>query len=124
MMAAGGSAVIAAVVVGNVHYREGEGVLRTIPPGNVSVEVVGPDAVFSWADESYRGTAATPFTDFRECVLEGAIWLLTVSASSAPGTFRRTSAQFDDRPAYQDLASVLPSHHARVETLFILWSTP
>ena len=80
-VADGGFAEIRAVVVGQVQYRQGDGMLHTICTGQTRIEVSSLDAVFSWVDEDHRCNAAMPFADFHRYVLEGAIRLLACGAN-------------------------------------------
>jgi glutathione S-transferase len=65
-----------AEIVGNVEYRQGEGVLLEVSRGIVHVEVNASDTVLSWVDESFRGEAAIPYANFSHYVAAGAIRLL------------------------------------------------
>lgn len=66
---------LSAVVVGDVEYREGDGVLLEIRRGVIDVEIVGADAVLTWTDDDYRGAAAMPFVEFTRYVDAGDIGL-------------------------------------------------
>lgn len=66
---------ILAEVTGDVHFRQGEGVLIPIRPGRVSVDVCTCDAVVSWVDDLVRSNAVIPSSEFHRYVDEGAIRL-------------------------------------------------
>ncbi len=63
----------AAHIRGPVSYREGDGPLITIRPGEVDVQLTATDATLSWVDGETRGSAAMPISIFRRYVADGAI---------------------------------------------------
>ena len=65
----------AALVVGSVEYREGDGANITIRPGPCEVQLTALDAVISWIDGQTHGSAVMPLADFKACVRRGAIRL-------------------------------------------------
>ena len=81
-MAVGGSAHIRAEIIGVVRYRQGDGMLLEICPGDIAVEVCSCDAVCSWTDEDCRFNAVVPFPVFHRYVVEGAIRLVACSEGS------------------------------------------
>jgi hypothetical protein len=58
---------------GAVSYREGDGPMIAIRPGEVDVQLTATDATLSWTDGDTRGSAAMPINIFRRYVAEGAI---------------------------------------------------
>jgi hypothetical protein len=65
----------AARIVGEVDYREGEGVLHMIPMGKVEIEATSDDITLTWFEGSFHGVAAMPFANFCWYVSAGAIEL-------------------------------------------------
>lgn len=60
-------------IVGEVTYREGDGVAMTIPPGPCEVEVTDLDATISWSEGPDHGSAAISLADYRRFVDSGAL---------------------------------------------------
>ena len=70
----------AALITGEVQYREGDGANITIRPGPCTVEVTAMDATISWDDGDSRGAAAMPLTDFRRLLARKVIRFLAPDA--------------------------------------------
>jgi 2-methylisocitrate lyase-like PEP mutase family enzyme len=66
---------VKADVVGRVEYRLGEGPLEQIRPGQVEITFSPGDAVFTWAEGTWKNEAAMPFANFCRYVSDGAIVL-------------------------------------------------
>lgn len=62
-------------VLGEVHYREGDGPLMPVRPGPVRFAATTNDVTLSWEDGDTRGSAAVPLADFRRYVVDGLIVL-------------------------------------------------
>jgi hypothetical protein len=60
-------------VVGDVTYREGDGVEMKIPRGAVEVDRTPLDATISWTDGATRGSTAIPLADLKRHVDSGAL---------------------------------------------------
>jgi glutathione S-transferase len=65
-----------AQIVGEVDYREGEGILLKIPVGKVEIEMTSEDITFGWVEGNFHAVAAIPFANFCRYVSDGAIKLL------------------------------------------------
>lgn len=63
-------------IVGEVSYREGDGVNITIRPGPCQVDATALDATLSWTDGDTHGSAAIPIADYRRHLSTQAIELL------------------------------------------------
>lgn len=66
---------LAARVVGDVEFRQGDGPKQMIPHGPVEVHTTHNDATLSWEDGETRGSAAIPISDFKRYSASGAIVL-------------------------------------------------
>lgn len=62
-------------IVGEVTFREGDGVEMNVPKGSCQVEVTDLDATLSWSDGDSHGSAAISLQDYRRFVAEGALKL-------------------------------------------------
>ncbi|GAA0765839.1 hypothetical protein LRH25_08830 [Ideonella azotifigens] len=60
-------------VVGDVSYREGDGMDMKIPQGNCEIEETKLDVTLGWQDGDARGSAAIPLPDFQRYVDSGAL---------------------------------------------------
>jgi hypothetical protein len=60
-------------VVGDVTYREGDGVEIKIPRGEVEIVRTPLDATISWTDGATRGSTAIPLADLKRYVDSGAL---------------------------------------------------
>ena len=69
------SITLLAVILGAVHYRQGEGIAFEVDRGVVHLEVTCTDTVLSWDDDKCRVQAAIPYADFSHYVTAGAIRL-------------------------------------------------
>ena len=72
----------AALIVGNVEYREGDGANIVIRPGPCEVQQTALDAVISWTEGQTHGSAVMPLTDFKACIERGAIRMLDSPATA------------------------------------------
>ncbi|MEO8543836.1 MAG: hypothetical protein ABJA49_00265 [Betaproteobacteria bacterium] len=64
-------------IVGEVSYREGDGVMLLIPLGRCEVERDDIDVTITWVDEGVHGSTAIPRGDFDSYVDSG---LLVIDA--------------------------------------------
>jgi hypothetical protein len=69
------STTLTAVVLGAVHYGQGDGIALEVQRGIVHLEVTCTDTVLSWDDDKYRVQAAIPYANFSHYVTSGAIRL-------------------------------------------------
>lgn len=60
-------------VVGEIAYREGDGVMMQVPVGPCQVELTDADATLSWADGDTHGAATIPLSDYARYVKTGAL---------------------------------------------------
>ena len=63
------------LAIGEVDYREGDGILLKIPMGKVEIEMTSEELTFSWVEGNFHSVAAMPFANFCRCVSDGAIEL-------------------------------------------------
>ena len=74
----------AAMILGKVEYREGDGARITIRPGPCEVDETALDATISWADGDWHGSAAMPIADFRGYTASKAIALVDAARRPVP----------------------------------------
>lgn len=60
-------------IVGEVSYREGDGVMVQIPPGQCEVERNDIDVTITWVDDGVHGSTAIPRDDFDSHVTNGTL---------------------------------------------------
>lgn len=60
-------------IVGDVTYREGDGISIKIPRGPCEIERAETDVTLTWTDGATHGAAAIPLSDFARYVQDGAI---------------------------------------------------
>lgn len=63
-------------IVGNLTYREGDGVSMEIPKGPCEVELTALDATITWVEGDSHGAATIPLSDYARYIAGG---VLTVS---------------------------------------------
>jgi len=71
-------------VVGDVGYREGDGVEMKIPRGAVEIVRTPLDATISWVDGATHGSTAIPLADLKRYVDTGALVLGAADDGSDP----------------------------------------
>ncbi|CAN5879235.1 hypothetical protein BH11PSE8_BH11PSE8_27680 [soil metagenome] len=62
-----------ATVVGEVMYREGDGIEMTIPLGACEIDRTALDATLTWADGDSHGAAAIPLSELDRFIQTGAL---------------------------------------------------
>ncbi len=60
-------------VVGDVAYREGDGVMMQVPIGPCQVEVTESDATLSWVDGDNHGAATISLSDHARYLRTGVL---------------------------------------------------
>ncbi|MDZ7590634.1 MAG: hypothetical protein U5L05_08070 [Rubrivivax sp.] len=68
-------------IIGQVEYREGDGVNMTIRPGPCEIDETELDATISWVEGDTRGSAAIPMADYRRYIANKAIQIVGVMAA-------------------------------------------
>lgn len=62
-----------AKVVGEVTYREGDGIEMTIPPGACELDRTALDATITWTEGASHGAAAIPLSELDRFLQNGAL---------------------------------------------------
>ena len=73
-------------VVGDVTYREGDGVEMKIPRGAVEIVRTPLDATISWVDGATHGSTAIPLADLARHVDSGALVIGAADDDDDDGT--------------------------------------
>jgi len=60
-------------IVGEVSYREGDGVLLIIPPGPCEIEREAIDVTITWVEDGVHGATAIPRSAYDEFLANGAL---------------------------------------------------
>lgn len=60
-------------IVGEVNYREGDGMLLRIPPGPCEIELDDIDVTITWVEDGVHGATAIPRGDYDEHVASGVL---------------------------------------------------
>ena len=60
-------------VVGEVGYREGDGIMLMIPPGPCEIEREAIDVTITWVEDGVNGATAIPRGAYDEYVANGAL---------------------------------------------------
>ena len=60
-------------VVGEVNYREGDGVMLKIPLGRCEIALEDIDVTLTWVEEGVHGAAAIPRADYDEYLARGVL---------------------------------------------------
>ncbi len=60
-------------VVGEVTYREGDGIEMTIPLGACEIDRTALDATLTWSDGTSHGAAAMPLSELDRFIQTGAL---------------------------------------------------
>ncbi len=58
-------------IVGEVEYREGEGMPLRIPPGPCEIELDDIDVTITWVEDGVHGATAIPRSDYDEHIASG-----------------------------------------------------
>ncbi len=60
-------------VVGEVNYREGEGMMLKIPPGPCEIALADIDVTITWVEDGVHGATAIPRSDYDEHLARGVL---------------------------------------------------